>query len=636
MSKITIDELMKIKEQALKLKAEKKAVLMLCAGSSCSKRDGLKIKAIVEEELKARGILDTVLVGINGCSGLCEHGPILQIYPEGYFYEKVKPDYIPEIIEEHVIKGNIVEKYMYNDPTTKKPIPKIEDIPTYKLQSKRVLQNRTKIDPTSIDDYIAQDGYRGAIEAITNKSPMDVIGIIKDAALRGRGGSGFPTGTKWEIAAYSVPPANLNGSKYVICNAGAISRAIMEIDPHSIIEGMIIAGYAIGAHTGYIYIREPEHKSLIQLMEKALKGATKYGLLGKNILNTTFSFNIELFIGAGTFICGEETALIASIEGKRGYPTPKPPYPATRGLWNCPTVVDNGETFANVPQIILKGAQWFKTLGTDDSSGTKLFTLTGPLQFNGLVEVPFGVSLKSMVYDISGGLRKGSKLKAVQIGGPTGAFLPPSSIEMPLTYGDIKQHESIVGSSGIIVLDQNTCIVNAVRLAMTFGVAESCGKCVPCRIGTTLMLGKLTDITEGKATENDMQILEDIAIEVKRTSLCGFGRTIVLPLLSAMKHFKEEFYAHIHDKWCKAGVCKTLSTFTIDGQSCKGCTSCARKCPVSAISGERKKPHSINQSLCIRCRTCYETCTFNAIKIGHAAWYDPSLASAQTSKEENQ
>ncbi|QWR77499.1 NADH-ubiquinone oxidoreductase-F iron-sulfur binding region domain-containing protein [Candidatus Magnetomonas plexicatena] len=613
MPHITADDLNKIKA-AYSNPRERgaRASIMLCGGSSCSARGSLKLKETFEQELKQRNLDSEVSIYVTGCNGFCTQAPLLTLYPGGTFYQTLTPEDVIPIIEEHILKGEQYSKRLYS--IGKDSISALSEIPFFKFQTLRVLKKRGLTDPDNIDDYIGGNGYFALLKALTGQEPAAIISELKASGLRGRGGGGFPTGLKWEICrkAGGGPDSR---DKYIICNAGPISRNISDTDPHSIIEGMALAARATGASKGYIYIREPEHRFIITRMNLAVTKAKEYGLIGSKIFGTDFDFDVEVAIGAGTFICGEETALISSLEGTRGFPRPKPPYPAVKGLWGKPTIVDNAETFANVPLIVLNGADWFRSVGTEKSPGTKIFTLTGEVINNGLIEVPMGITLRSIVNDIGGGMKKKRKFKALHIGGPTGGFIPESLIDTPATYDDIVKTGAIVGSGNIIVMDDNTCMVNAAMFSMEFGKGESCGKCSPCRIGTTVMYEKFVDITEGRGKPGDIELLADIAAEVKRTTLCGLGQTSPLAVLTTIKYFRDEYEKHINEKWCPTGRCKALASFSIDESVCTGCTSCARKCPVNAITGEKKKPHSIDQSICIKCRTCFETCTFGSIRI---------------------
>ncbi|MBF0606065.1 MAG: NADH-ubiquinone oxidoreductase-F iron-sulfur binding region domain-containing protein [Candidatus Magnetobacterium sp. LHC-1] len=615
MPKLTIEDLNRIKETYDDpLKGHTKYTATLCGGSGCRAKGSLKVKDAIEKQATAKGGDGLLSIHLTGCNGFCAQGPVMKVYPGGILYQGIKEQDATAIVDEHLTGDKPVEKLLCKDntdPKGKATIASVEDVPFYKLQSQRVLRNRGFIDPDNINEYIAKDGYMALVKAVTQMTPQEVLRAIKDSGLKGRGGGGFPTGLKWGLAAGTYA-----ARKFVVCNAGPISRSIVEIDPNLIIEGMVIAARAIGATQGYVYVREPDNLFIINRLKTTLAKAREYGFIGENILNSGFDFDIELSMGAGTFICGEETAMISSMEGRRGYPTSKPPYPAYRGLWGYPTAVDNAETFANAPQIILNGPEWFRRLGTTDSPGTKLFTLTGEVNTNGLIEVDMGITFKSIVFDIGGGMKKKKRFKALGIGGSTGGFIPEGMLDIQATYEDIVNAGTIMGSGNLIVMDHNSCMVNTAMFAMEFATAESCGKCVPCRVGTKVMYDKLVQITEGFGEMKDIETLEALATEVKRTSLCGFGQTNPLAVLTTIKYFAQEYVSHIRDKWCKTGRCKKLSTFYIDHSVCTGCTSCARKCPQSAITGEKKTPHTVNQALCVQCRSCFETCTFGAVKIG--------------------
>lgn len=595
-----------------------RANLMVCAGTGCVACGSVKIKDILKAELKNKGLENEIQVVMTGCNGFCANGPIMAVLPEGIFYQKLKPEDIPFLVEEHFLKGRPVEKFMYRELEKKTAVPAMKDIPFFNLQVLRVLRNKGMIDPEKIEDYIARDGYQAAAKALLQMTPEQIINEIKASGLRGRGGAGFPTGLKWEFC--SKVKSDL---KFILCNGdegdpGAfMDRSIMEADPHVVLEGMIIGGRAIGASKGYIYVRA-EYPLAVKRLQIAIDQANELGLLGEDILDSGYSLDIEIYQGAGAFVCGEETALMRSIEGKRGMPRPRPPFPAVKGLWDKPSVLNNVETYANIPPIILHEAEWFKSLGTEKSTGTKVFALTGAINNIGLIEVPMGVPLRTVIYDIGGGIKKGRKFKAVQLGGPSGGCIPESLLDTPVDYESIMATGAIVGSGGMVVIDDSNCMVNVAKFFLEFTADESCGKCPPCRIGTKVMLDKLTDITEGRGKEGDIELLLDLSHDIINTSLCGLGQTAPNPVLTTIKYFRDEYESHIKEQWCKAGVCRELSTFYIDEALCKGCGMCAKACPKGAITGEKKKAHSINYEICIKCRSCYEACPpkTRAVKIG--------------------
>ncbi|MBF0516271.1 MAG: 4Fe-4S binding protein, partial [Nitrospirae bacterium] len=541
--------------------------------------------------------------------------------PEGIFYERIRPEDAHQIVKEHFIDGKLLDNNLYKDTKTRQAVAQLKDIPFFNLQMLGALKNRGIIDPENIEEYIALDGYLGAAKALLEMTPAEIIKEVRGSLLRGRGGAGFVTGLKWELCAQVK-----SDIKYILCNGdegdpGAfMDRSIMEADPHVVLEGMIIAAKAIGAHQGYIYVRA-EYPLAVRRLRKAIEQAVEYGLLGRNILGSGFDLELDIYPGAGAFVCGEETALMRSIEGRRGSPIPRPPFPAQKGLWEMPTVLNNVETFANVPSIIINGANWFKSRGTEKSTGTKVFALTGAVKNGGLIEIPFGISLRSIIEDIGGGMNRGRKFKALQLGGPSGGCIPAEFLDLPVTYEDIVKTGAIVGSGGMVVMDDNNCMVNLARFFLDFSAHESCGKCTPCRVGTKIMLNRLIDITSGRGKEGDIELLEDLADDIKVASLCGLGQTAPNPVLTTIKYFRAEYEAHIRDKWCFAGVCKNLSTFYIDEQACTGCTACARACQVMAIVGEKKNPHSIAQDKCVKCRSCYIACKFGAVKIGPAGLF---------------
>lgn len=610
-----------------------RANVMICGGTGCIASGGLKVKDALAAELKNRGLENEINIVLTGCNGFCAQGPLMTVYPEGVFYQKLVPEDMPLLVEEHFIKGRPIEKLMYKLGEKKHAVPSMQDIPFFNLQVLRALRNKGMIDAEKIDDYIARDGYMAAAKALLEMTPAQIVNEIKASGLRGRGGAGFPTGIKWELCARVS-----SDQKFILCNGdegdpGAfMDRSVMEADPHVVLEGMIIGAKAIGASKGYIYVRA-EYPLAVSRLQLAIDQAKEYGLLGENILNSGFSLDIEIYLGAGAFVCGEETALMRSIEGKRGMPIPRPPFPAQKGLWKKPTVLNNVETYANIPPLILHGADWFRSLGTEKSAGTKVFALTGAINNIGLIEVPMGIPLRNIIYDIGGGIRKGRKFKAVQLGGPSGGCIPEHLLDTPVTYEDIVQTGAIVGSGGMVVMDDLNCMVSVAKFFLEFTADESCGKCPPCRIGTRVMLDKLIDITEGRGKKEDIELLQDLSQDIINTSLCGLGQTAPNPVLTTIKYFRDEYESHINDKWCKAGVCRSLITFQIDEATCTGCGACARACPQKTISGEKKKPHRINQVNCIQCRSCYEACKFSSVKIGPASLRE-ELLNKETATEE--
>ncbi len=589
--------------------------LMLCAGTGCVASGTAKVRTALEQELAKKGLSEEIRIVMTGCNGYCAEGPVMAVYPDGVFYQKVTVEEVPTLVEEHFLKGRPYQKLMFKEPDKKTAIPGMKDIPFFKHQVLRVLRNKGLIDPEKIEEYIARDGYQAAAKALTEMTPEEIIAIVKDSGLRGRGGAGFSTGLKWEFA--SKVPSEV---KFMLCNGdegdpGAfMDRAVMEADPHSVIEGMIIGARAIGAHNGYIYVRA-EYPLAVKRLRLAIDQATEAGLLGKNILDSGFDFELDIYLGAGAFVCGEETALMRSIEGKRGMPRPRPPFPAVKGLWDKPSVLNNVETLAQIAPIITNGSAWYRSLGTEKSAGTKVFALTGAVNNVGLVEVPMGIPLRTIIFDIGGGIKKGKKYKSVQLGGPSGGCIPEHLLDIPVTYEDIVATGAIVGSGGMVVMDDSTCMVGTAKFFLEFTADESCGKCTPCRVGTKILLDILTDITQGKGKEEDMATLDDLSRDIIATSLCGLGQTAPNPVLSTLRYFKDEYESHIRDKWCKAGVCRDLTKFWIDEKLCKACGACLRACPSKAVVGEKKVPHKIIQELCVKCRTCYETCKFNSIKI---------------------
>ena len=592
-----------------------RANVMLCAGTGCVASGTMKVRDALQSELKNKGLDKEIKIVLTGCNGYCAEGPVMAVYPDEIFYQKLTVEDIPKLVEEHFLKGRPYEKLMFKEPEKKAAIPAMKEIPFFKHQVLRVLRNKGLIDPEKIEEYIARDGYQAAAKALTQMTAEEIIQIVKDSGLRGRGGAGFRTGLKWDLA--SKVQSDI---KFMLCNGdegdpGAfMDRSVMEADPHSVIEGMIIGAKAIGSNKGYIYVRA-EYPLAVKRLQLAIDQCCEAGLLGKNILDTGFDFELDIYLGAGAFVCGEETALMRSIEGKRGMPIPRPPFPAQKGLWDKPSVLNNVETLAQIAPIILNGAEWYRSLGTEKSTGTKVFALTGAVNNVGLVEVPMGIPLRTIIYDIGGGIRKGRKFKAVQLGGPSGGCIPESLLDTPVTYEDIVATGAIVGSGGMVVMDDNTCMVGTAKFFLEFTADESCGKCPPCRVGTKILLDMLTDIAEGRGKEGDIETLEDLARDIIATSLCGLGQTAPNPILTTIRYFKDEYESHIKDKWCKAGVCRNLTTFWIDEELCKGCGACLRACPSKAIVGEKKMPHKIIQELCIHCRTCYDACKFKSIRI---------------------
>ena len=570
----------------------------------------------MEEEIAKQGLADEVKVVRTGCFGLCALGPVMIVYPEGTFYSRVTVEDVPDLVEEHLLKGRVLDRLVYREDEggdEKVEVPSLQETGFYKTQKRVALHNCGLIDPENIEEYIAVDGYAALGKVLTEMTPEGVIQLMKDSGLRGRGGAGFPTGLKWEFAAKNKVP-----QKYVICNAdegdpGAfMDRSVLEGDPHAVLEAMAIAGYAIGANKGYIYVRA-EYPIAVKRLNIAISQAREYGLLGENIFDTGFNFDIETRLGAGAFVCGEETALITSIEGNRGEPKAKPPFPANKGLFGQPTIINNVETLANIPQIILKGPEWFASMGTEDSRGTKVFALGGKIVNTGLVEIPLGTTLREIIFDIGGGIPNGRQFKAAQTGGPSGGCIPAKYLDTPIDFGNLTRIGSMMGSGGLIVMDDSTCMVDVARFFLDFTVDESCGKCTPCRIGTKRLLEMLDKITSGNGTLEDLDKMEELCNYIKNNSMCALGQTAPNPVLSTLKHFREEYEAHVVEKRCPAGVCKKLLHYEIIPEKCKGCTKCARNCPVNAISGKVKEPHVIDQNKCIKCGACMEGCKFDAI-----------------------
>ena len=589
-----------------------KTYLLICGGTACASNRGTELYEALQRELEAQGVASEAQVVRTGCFGFCEKGPIVKVLPDETFYVCVKPEDAKEIVAEHVIKGRPVQRLLY-DKSQSQVNAKLEDIGFYQKQFRIVLRNCGVINPEKIDEYIARDGYAALAKALTEMTPDDIIAEVKKAGIRGRGGTGFPTWMKWNFTKQAP-----GDEKYIVCNAdegdpGAyMDRSTIEGDPHSILEAMAIAGRAVGASHGVIYIRA-EYPLAIAHLETALKQAREYGLLGKDILGTGFDFDIELRLGAGAFVCGEETALLASTMGKRGMPIPRPPFPAVSGLWAKPTVINNVETWANIPVIILKGGEWFSKIGTEKSTGTKVFALTGKINNSGLIEVPMGITLREIIYDIGGGIRGGKKFKAVQTGGPSGGVITADYLDVPIDYEHLQALGSIMGSGGMIVMDEDDCMVDVARFYQEFCVDESCGKCAPCRIGTRTLLTLLEKIAGGKGELDDIKKIEHVGRAMQKAALCGLGQTAPNPVLSTLRYFKDEYLEHINDKKCRAGKCKNLVAYAIDPAKCKGCTACARKCPAGAITGEVKKPHAIDPAKCIKCGVCMSTCKFGAV-----------------------
>ena len=588
--------------------------VLVCGGTACVSGGGDSVVEMFKKELEAAGLAEKVQVVVTGCLGFCEQGPLVKILPQGTFYVQVKAEDVKEIVAEHLIKGRVVSRLCY-DPDQAKKLVADANIPFYQKQYRVVLRNCGVIDPEKIEDYIARDGYKALEKVLFEMTPEQVVDEMLKSGLRGRGGAGFPTGMKWKFAMQQP-----KGQKYMVCNAdegdpGAyMDRSTLEGDPHSILEAMTIAGFAIGASKGYIYIRA-EYPLAIQRLEIAIQQARDLGLLGEKILGSDFDFDIELRFGAGAFVCGEETALLQSIEGNRGMPKPRPPFPAVKGLWGCPTVINNVETLANIPVIINKGAEWFSKIGTETSKGTKVFALTGKVNNSGLIEVPMGTTLREIIFDIGGGIRGGHEFKAAQTGGPSGGIIPPQFLDTPIDYENLAKIGSIMGSGGLIVMDETDCVVDIAKFYLDFTVDESCGKCSPCRIGGRKLLNYLNKITDGRGVEDDIKQLEAISDAMCKASLCGLGQTAANPVKSTLRYFMDEYMAHIKDKKCPAGKCSKLISYVIEAEKCKGCTLCARKCPVNAITGTVKNPHVIDQSKCIKCGQCIASCKFGAIVV---------------------
>ena len=589
--------------------------VMLCAGTGCVSNGSFRIKETLERELKKHNLQNEVAVVMTGCNGFCAQGPVMVVKPDDIFYQLLTDDDIAHLVEEHFLKGRPVQKLMYTPPAEELPVPKMSDIGFFNKQRLIALRNRGMIDPEQIDEYIARDGYTALAKALNEMTPEQIIEEIKLSGLRGRGGAGFPTGRKWELARAA------NGeTKHIVCNAdegdpGAfMDRSIIESDPHSVLEGMIIGARAIGASYGHVYIRN-EYPLARERLIKAIKQAADYGLLGKDIFGTGFDFDVSIHRGAGAFVCGEETSLIASLEGRAPEPRIRPPFPVESGIWDAPTNINNVETWANVPDIINRGAKWFSAIGTETSKGTKVFSVVGKVKNTGLVEVPMGITLREIVYDIGGGIPGDKEFKAVQTGGPSGGCIPQSLLDLPIDYEKLAEVGSIMGSGGLIVMDEDTCMVDVARYFLEFLKDESCGKCTACREGIDVMHGILVRICEGNGKEGDIEMLEELSEAVKDSSLCALGRTAPNPVISTIRYFRDEYEAHINDKSCPAGVCKALITYAIDQEKCKGCRLCAKNCPQEAITGEVKMPHTIEQDKCIKCGVCFDVCKFDAVSV---------------------
>jgi NADH:ubiquinone oxidoreductase subunit F (NADH-binding)/(2Fe-2S) ferredoxin/Fe-S-cluster-containing hydrogenase component 2 len=581
--------------------------ILICAGTGCISSGAGEVQKALISSLQEHKLDDKVRIIMSGCHGFCEKGPIFIVYPEDVFYCGVQAEDVPEIVEEYLVKGNMVERLLYKDPVSEETVINHDKIMFYGKQMRLALRNCGVIDPENIDEYIIRGGYLGLRNALKMK-PMDVVNEVKTSGLRGRGGAGFPTGMNWQFG-HSSP----GEKKYIVCNAdegdpGAfMDRSILEGDPHAVLEGMLIAGHAVGADEGYIYVRS-EYPLAIKRLRTAIKQAEYYGMLGANILNSGFSFKVKIKEGAGAFVCGEETALLASIEGKRGVPRHRPPFPAVEGLWKKPTIINNVETLANVPLILRRGAEKFASVGTEGSKGTKVFALTGKVNNTGLVEVPMGITIREVVFDIGGGIRYGKKFKAAQIGGPSGGCIPDEHLDLPIDFDSLTAAGAMMGSGGLVVVDEDTCMVDMARYFLSFTKKESCGQCIPCRLGTDQMYDILEAITEGRGKPEDLPMLEELAMAVKKGSMCGLGQTAPNPVLTTLRYFRHEYEAHVIEKRCPALACKALLQYYIDAEKCIGCQRCIKACPVDAITGEKKEPHEIDQDKCTQCAACFDAC----------------------------
>jgi NADH-quinone oxidoreductase subunit F/NAD(P)H dehydrogenase (quinone)/NADP-reducing hydrogenase subunit HndC len=614
MQKFSVDDLKRIKaERAARTAFSDKTYLLICGGTGCHATGSIKVIDVLQQELNDKGLQEKVEIIETGCNGFCAMGPIMVVHPGDIFYQKIKLDDIPKIVEEHLVKGSPVKKYLYKDPVTKEVIPSIDDIPFFSHQQAVSLRNKGLINPESMDDYIARDGYLGAAKALLEMTPEQIIEEMKISGLRGRGGAGFPTGLKWQFASQSQ-----GDIKYVLCNAdegdpGAfMDRSILEADPHAVVEGMVVAAKAINATKGYVYART-EYPLAIKRLQMAINDAKAHGLLGEDILGSGFSFDIEIYQGAGAFVCGEETALMRSIEGKRGMPRPRPPFPAHKGLWEKPTILNNVESFSNVAQIMTNGGAWYASMGTKTSKGTKVFAMSGDVNNIGLVEVPMGYSLRELIFNIGGGIPNNRQFKAVQLGGPSGGCVPDAYLDTPVDYEEIAKVGAIMGSGGVIVMDDRTCMVDMARFFMEFIQEESCGKCTPCREGTRRLLQLLEKICEGRGEPSDIGKMEELSHVIKETALCGLGQTGPNPVLSTLRYFRDEFEAHIYEKKCPAKRCADLLEFRVVEHDCKKCGLCFKACPVDAITWKKKEPAVIDTEKCIKCLTCFDKCKFDAI-----------------------